>query len=190
MSTAMAASSSGSTRACRRTKSIAGTSVSACRRPRDERKLASTPSWPPTAHPTWTLALSIPRISTASAFLDPTTDGAAQGLLPWRPALAARRQRDHSIVGGAVDACGRISRAHAEMVRPDARAHDVPPSNDPHGAVVDQLGKADVDDLLHVVEPVDVDVHDRKVAVVLPRQHERRAGHTLTHAQAVRQPLD
>ena len=59
----------------------------------------------------------------------------------------------------------------------DALGDDVAPFDEHHGVVVDQLGQADVDDLLHVVEPVDVDVDERQVAFVLTRKDECRAGH-------------
>ena len=68
MSTATTPISARSTSAWRHTNSIAGARISAWRRPRDTSNNPITPSWPPIATPTRSVAVSIPRVSTTTSF--------------------------------------------------------------------------------------------------------------------------
>src|SRR5437763_10520424 len=72
---------------------MAGAKVSAWRWWRAEWNEARTPSWPPMAQPTWGVALSIPRISTAVLALhQPAAEGAPKSVVARRPRRSGATQ--------------------------------------------------------------------------------------------------
>src|SRR4051812_9637521 len=190
MSTAMAPKSSNSTRAWRRTKSMAGASVSACRWPRAEWKDARTPSWPPMAHPTCGVALSIPRISMLAlsfpllTLYQPPVEGAAQGVVARRPSRPRGAETHHACVVVVAEL-----EPHLDELGRERRDHGVAPLDQRHALVVDQLAEAEVEELLQALEAVGVDVNDRKDALIRVHDHERGAGDGLLDAQGLAEPL-
>src|SRR4051812_47549644 len=180
MSTAMAPISDSSTRACSHTNSIAGASVSAWRRPRAAWNDASTPSWPPTAHPTCIVAVSTPRISTTAGSSDgPAFDGATEGRHPRRP-----RRPDDPDADRAIVVIVAPFEADLEEVGRQRRRHEVPPLDERDSTVVEDLRQPEVDGLLEVLQPVHVEVHEREApTVVVAHEHERRAGDVLVDAE-------
>src|SRR4051812_9302653 len=169
-STATQLISDRSTRAWRRTKSMAGMSVSAWRFPRFECDCASTPSCPPMATPTCDVDVSMPRIS-MSCSRGPRRERLADGALARVPGQAHRAQLDDAVV-----VAGAERDPYLEEVRRQGRCDRIAPLDERHRAFVEQLGQPDVEHLLHLLEAVDVDVVEQEPSpFVLAGEGERRA---------------
>src|ERR687892_2447435 len=204
-STATQPMSCRSTRAWRRRKSTAGTSVSAWRLPRLEWTSANTPSCPPMAHPTWRVEVVMPRISTpAPRSRGPvrrttlarsprrraigrgaTCRRVADPLGPRRHRLDQRGHPPQPRAAGAAQDDGALvvavteGQPHLEQVHRKHRHDDVAPLDEHDALVVQQLGEAEVGDLAELVQSIDVDVVHGEVSRVLLDQRERGAGDRL-----------
>src|SRR5215213_6505505 len=172
--------SSRSMSALRQTDWMAGTSISAWRRPRATSNRASTPSWPPMAHPTLVVAVSIPRISTGSA--PPGLDEGFDGVAPGMPAGADAAQLEPALVLSGV--VGRIGQAHLQVVGGQGGGHHVAPLDHRDPAAVEQLGQGEVGQLGQVLEAVHVDVVEGQAPVVGLHEGERGAGDRFEDAEA------
>src|SRR4051812_1359728 len=78
---------------------------------------------------------------------------------------------------------------HLEELRRQGRDDGVAPLDEGHALVVEQLAKAEVEQLLETLEPVGVDMHDREGALVGVHDHERRAGDRLFNTEGPAEPL-
>src|SRR4051812_34613598 len=169
-STATQLISDRSMRAWRRTKSIAGMSVSAWRFPRFECDCASTPSCPPMATPTCEVDVSMPRIS-MSPSRSPRRERLPDSALARVPGQPDRAQLDDAIV-----VAGAEGDPDLEEVRRQRRCDRVAPLDERHRALVEQLGQPHVEHLLHLLEAVHVDVVEQEPPpFVLAGEGERRA---------------
>src|SRR5438477_8787223 len=168
MSTATALTSRRLMLASRHTNWIAGASVSAWRRPRAAWNSARTPSTPPTAQPTWTVAVSMPRTIIDSG-PGPTPERGGQRPLARRPGRAHRVEVDDPLVVPL----GPVQ-PHLEEVGGQRGSGHVSPLDHGDRALVDELRQRQVDDLLEEVETVDVGVDEPNPAGV--DAHEREAG--------------
>src|SRR5947209_4866520 len=129
---------------------MAGARVSAWRCPRAEWKAARTPSWPPMAHPTWGVALSMPRISTAcapSGLDQPAVEGAAEGVVARGPGRASAPQTQHPFVVVVAQL-----EPHLEELGGQGADDDVAPLDEGDALVVEELSDAQVEQLLQVLE--------------------------------------
>ena len=73
--------------------------------------------------------------------------------------------------------------AHDDAIERQDRRDQLTPFDEHDARTVDDLLEAEIVKLLHVIEPVHVDVGDRDVAVVLAHDRERRAHDRLGHAE-------
>src|SRR6185312_2561118 len=158
---------------------MAGASCSACRRPPASRTSPSTAPWSPNATDTWAVAVSIASTSTSVS-----RDRGDQRVAAPGPRDAGGLERHRSLV-----VVGTQCQVHVEAVGGEQRAHAVAPLHDGHRVAPHEVVEPEVVQLLQVVEPVHVDVHERRGGVVFAHDGERGAHDRLADAERDRDPL-
>src|SRR5262245_6596556 len=178
---------------------MAGASDSAWRRPRATSNSPSTPSWPPSAQLTCSVAVSMPRINTSSStWRTPRWHRRSAGGHPRRqggldpgpagaPTPTAGDHREHPVVGSVGP--GRLEPDRHEL-GPEARRHDVAPLDQHDGVVVlEELAEGEVGHLRGALQAVDVGVVDAEAALVCVDEGEGGAGDGVEHAETGREAL-
>src|SRR4051794_21189968 len=194
MSTAMQPISLSATSACSQVNSMAGVRISAWRRLRVTSKQARTPSWPPMAHPTRRVAVSMPRISTACS-----SRRRAPRRPSWRPPSrrlveypqAADPRPPDGAQGHDALVVVRVAHGQADLEELGGQGgyDGVAPLDEGDGLAVEQLAQGQIRELLQVVEAVDVEVVQADAPFVLACQRERGARHDLVDLEAAGEAL-
>ena len=164
-----------------------GVSVSAWRLPRDEYTAPRIPSWPPMAQPTRAVDVLMPRISIRRR----------PGTVDPRRRARRRATADRADQPGPTGrSCSRRSSSPSPKRQPDLeevvgqhRQDRVAPLDEHHAAVVEHLGQPEVEGLVDLLEPVDVEVVDRAAGPRNVDQREGRAGDALVHAERAAEAL-
>src|SRR5436190_15632189 len=113
----------------------------------------------------------------------------SQGPLEPAPPIGPRppRRADHDAPVIRLVGHGELD---PEPVRGQQLLDHVAPLHEQHVVSGSELLQPQIDDVLHPLEPVDVDVGDRKPALVLPDQCERRRHDRVIDGQPPRHPLN
>ena len=167
-----------STRVWRHRNSMAGVSVSACRRPRVECTDPSTPSCPPMAHPTCAVEVVIPRTSISGPpprGRGPRGGASARGPQPG-PIGSISSTRSSS-------PAPKVSRTSRWSCGRSAR-DGVAPLDEHHAALVEHLGQAEVERLAELLEAVHVEVVHREPTLVDVHEGEGGARDALLDPEA------
>src|SRR5436305_5146595 len=112
------------------------------------------------AQPTWVVALSMPRISTRCSLprlclRQPAVEGAPQCVVAGGPGRARSPQTNDT----GVVVVAQLE-ANLQELRWQGGDDGVAPLDEGDALVVEQLAQPEVEQLLEVLEPVGVDVHD------------------------------
>src|SRR4051794_8087997 len=165
---------------------MAGASCSAWRRPPASCTDPSTAPRSPNATDTCAVDVSSASNSTSAG---PGVDArggqrSCHRVAPVAPADAEGIDRHDAVVV----ALTRLEQ-HAEPVARQRRTDAIAPLDDGHRVLADEVVESEVVQLLHVIEAIDVDVHERCRRVVLAHHGERRAHHRFGDAEPDRDAL-